>query len=121
MSSPYLQGGNLRVSLCFVRQSEQGDAYKLSTKGFGVLPSTTRVKKVADLLVTYADSPLSIFMGYHTLLPGMSRGFERTRVAGFEPAHEGVKVLCLTTWLYPMTRAGLEPATHGLKVRCSTD
>ena len=22
-------------------------------------------------------------------------------VAGFEPAHEGVKVPCLTTWLYP--------------------
>lgn len=25
-----------------------------------------------------------------------------TRVAGFEPAHEGVKVLCLTAWLYPI-------------------
>ena len=24
-----------------------------------------------------------------------------TRVAGFEPTHEGVKVPCLTAWLYP--------------------
>ena len=52
VSSPHLQGENLRVSLCFVRQSKQGCAYKLLTKGFGVLLSTTRVKKVADRLVT---------------------------------------------------------------------
>ena len=25
----------------------------------------------------------------------------RTGVAGFEPTHEGVKVPCLTAWLYP--------------------
>lgn len=75
VSSPYLQGENLRVSLCFVRQSEQDDAYKLSTKGFGVLLSTTRVKKVADRFGHYADSPLSIFIGYHTLFPGIVSRF----------------------------------------------
>ena len=47
VSDLHLQTENLRVSLCFVRQSEQGNAYKLSTKGFGVLLSTTRVEKVA--------------------------------------------------------------------------
>ena len=26
----------------------------------------------------------------------------RTGVAGFEPTHEGVKVPCLTAWLYPI-------------------
>ena len=26
-----------------------------------------------------------------------------TGVAGFEPTHEGVKVPCLTAWLYPKT------------------
>ena len=70
VSSPHLQGETLRVSLRFVCQSEQGSAYKLSTKDFGVLPSTTRVKKVADRFGHYADSPLSIFIGYHALLPG---------------------------------------------------
>ncbi|OJG68601.1 hypothetical protein RV11_GL002891 [Enterococcus phoeniculicola] len=25
----------------------------------------------------------------------------KTGVAGFEPTHEGVKVPCLTAWLYP--------------------
>ena len=46
VSNPHLQGENLRVSLRFVRQSEQGSAYKLSTKDFGVLLSTTRVPKM---------------------------------------------------------------------------
>ena len=34
-----------------------------------------------------------------------------TGVAGFEPTHEGVKVPCLTAWLYPniMEREGFEP------------
>jgi hypothetical protein len=26
---------------------------------------------------------------------------KKTGVAGFEPTHEGVKVPCLTAWLYP--------------------
>ena len=35
----------------------------------------------------------------------------RTGVAGFEPTHEGVKVPCLTAWLYPneMEESGFEP------------
>ena len=35
-----------------------------------------------------------------------------TGVAGFEPTHEGVKVPCLTAWLYPNNRMegeGFEP------------
>ena len=47
VSSPHLQGENLRVSLRFACQSEQGGAYKLLTKDFGVPLSTTRVEKVA--------------------------------------------------------------------------
>ena len=33
-------------------------------------------------------------------------------VAGFEPTHDGVKVRCLTAWLYPkkkMEESGFEP------------
>ena len=26
---------------------------------------------------------------------------ELARVAGFEPAHDGIRIHCLTTWLYP--------------------
>ncbi len=36
----------------------------------------------------------------------------RTGVAGFEPTHEGVKVPCLTAWLYPnemVEESGFEP------------
>ena len=29
-----------------------------------------------------------------------------TGVAGFEPTHEGVKVPCLTAWLYPKKNGG---------------
>ena len=34
-----------------------------------------------------------------------------TGVAGFEPTHEGVKVPCLTAWLYPkkVEESGFEP------------
>ena len=35
-----------------------------------------------------------------------------TGVAGFEPTHEGVKVPCLTAWLYPNKRANDENRTH---------
>ena len=51
----------------------------------------------------YADSLSSIFISYRTLLPRINSRFWDTRVAGFEPAREGVKVLCLTAWLYPKT------------------
>ena len=30
-------------------------------------------------------------------------------VAGFEPTHDGVKVRCLTTWLYPIIDKSGEP------------
>ena len=39
----------------------------------------------------FADLCLTTWLYRHQL----------TGVAGFEPAHEGVKVLCLTAWLYP--------------------
>ena len=74
VSSPHLQGENLRVSLWFVCQSKQGGAYKLSTKDFGILLSTARVEKVAMYISHYA-----------------------VRVTGFEPAYEGVKTFRLTT------------------------
>ena len=59
-------------------------------------------------------------------------------MAGLEPANEGVKVPCLTTWLHPCVRRqkegpepllrpfslmgwemGLEPTTLGTTIRCS--
>ena len=58
-------------------------------------------------------------------------------VAGLEPTHDGVKVRCLTAWLYPIvlysdrfsailycqkklaSPQGFEPRTHGLEGRCS--
>ena len=36
-----------------------------------------------------------------------------TRVAGFEPANDGIRIRCLTTWRYPIMVAeeGFEPPT----------
>ena len=45
----------------------------------------------------------------------------RTGVAGFEPTHEGVKVPCLTAWLYPNKEGrmmGIEPTNAGATIRC---
>ena len=44
-------------------------------------------------------------------LPIPPRRQSITGVAGFEPTHEGVKVPCLTAWLYPneMEESGFEP------------
>ena len=43
-----------------------------------------------------------------------------TGVAGFEPTHEGVKVPCLTAWLYPIKRrmTRIELASAGATSRC---
>ena len=43
-----------------------------------------------------------------------------TGIAGFEPAHEGVKVPCLTAWLYPIKGrlVGIEPTNAGATIRC---
>ncbi len=45
-------------------------------------------------------------------------------VAGLEPAHDGIKTRCLTTWRHPNKEmagvAGLEPAHDGIKTRCLT-
>ena len=41
-----------------------------------------------------------------------TRNVLKTGVAGFEPTHDGVKVRCLTAWLYPkkkMEESGFEP------------
>ena len=58
-------------------------------------------------------------------------------IEGFEPSNDGVKVRCLTAWLYPIvlysdrisailycqkklaSPQGFEPRTHGLEGRCS--
>ncbi len=46
-----------------------------------------------------------------SLLLHYIKRFDLTGVAGFEPTHEGVKVPCLTAWLYPknMEESGFEP------------
>ena len=53
-----------------------------------------------------------------------------TRVAGFEPANDGIRIRCLTAWRYPIIPtnqldlrpglAGFEPANAGVKVLCLT-
>ncbi len=49
--------------------------------------------------------------------------FRKARVAGFEPANDGIRIRCLTTWRYPIKKTGLagfEPANAGVKVLCLT-
>ena len=43
------------------------------------------------------------------------------RVAGFEPASDGIRIHCLTTWLYPKVMGwmmGFEPTRDGATTRC---
>ena len=44
-------------------------------------------------------------------------GFLLARVAGFEPAHDGIRIHCLTTWRYPNIEmgwvVGFEPTHTG--------
>ena len=44
-------------------------------------------------------------------------------LGGFEPTNDGVKVRCLTAWLYPYKKmvegSGFEPPTPALEERCS--
>ena len=54
------------------------------------------------------------------------------RVAGFEPANDGIRIRCLTAWRYPIMKffrefpsletrvAGFEPANDGIRIRCLT-
>ena len=51
----------------------------------------------------------------------LNRSLRTTGVAGFEPTHEGVKVPCLTAWLYPNKEGrmmGIEPTNAGATIRC---
>ena len=61
----------------------------------------------------YRSRPSIIKIKYPKIFFFLSRIYDlRTGVAGFEPTHEGVKVPCLTAWLYPkseMEREGFEP------------
>ena len=48
---------------------------------------------------------------------------EMAGVLGFEPRHDGIKIRCLTAWLYPkdyiMGRLmGIEPTNAGTTIRC---
>ena len=47
------------------------------------------------------------------------------RVAGFEPAHDGIRIHCLTTWRYPIVSfikvgwiVGFEPTHNGATIHC---
>ena len=47
--------------------------------------------------------------------------YKKTGVAGFEPTNDGVKVRCLTAWLYPKKKGrprGIEPPNVGATNRC---
>ncbi len=43
-------------------------------------------------------------------------------VLGFEPRHDGIKIRCLTAWLYPNVKMGrlmgIEPTNAGTTIRC---
>ena len=42
-------------------------------------------------------------------------------VAGFEPAHDGIRIHCLTTWRYPNVMGwvvGFEPTHAGITILC---
>ena len=41
-------------------------------------------------------------------------------VLGFEPRHDGIKIRCLTAWLYPKRGRpmGIEPTNAGITIRC---
>ena len=47
---------------------------------------------------------------------------ELARVAGFEPAHDGIRIRCLTAWRYPNIFmgwiVGFEPTHNGATTRC---
>ena len=40
---------------------------------------------------------------------------ELARVAGFEPAHDGIRIHCLTTWRYPINGVGSGDRTHACR------
>ena len=58
------------------------------------------------------------------------RAFSLARVAGFEPAHDGIRIHCLTAWRYPNAYlycltclqmgwiVGFEPTHNGATTRC---
>ena len=58
------------------------------------------------------------------------RVFSLARVAGFEPAHDGIRIHCLTAWRYPNAYlycltclqmgwiVGFEPTHNGATTRC---
>ena len=58
------------------------------------------------------------------------RAFLLARVAGFEPAHDGIRIHCLTAWRYPNAYlycltclqmgwiVGFEPTHNGATTRC---
>jgi hypothetical protein len=73
---PHLQGENLRVSLWFDVPKVTRQRLQTINEKLWLFLSTTCVEKVADLMVTYADSPSSIFIGYHTLFPGVCLRFQ---------------------------------------------
>ena len=77
------------------------------------------------------------FMCNHWSSPGNAkdpkhslRAFLLARVAGFEPAHDGIRIHCLTAWRYPNAYlycltclqmgwiVGFEPTHNGATTRC---
>ena len=77
------------------------------------------------------------FMCNHWSSPGnakdpkhLLRAFSLARVAGFEPAHDGIRIHCLTAWRYPNAYlycltclqmgwiVGFEPTHNGATTRC---
>ena len=95
----------------------------------GIRTPDTLLKRQVLCLLSYWGRQIYVKAESQVHLAGM---------AGLEPADEGVKVPCLTTWLHPYLKnirdwdrsqsliclgwvKGLEPSTPGTTIRCSAN
>lgn len=73
---PSFTGDPARVLVVLFAKGNKAMLTNYRRKTLAFFSSTTCVEKVADLLVTYADSPSSTFIGYSILLPGICLRFQ---------------------------------------------
>ena len=54
-------------------------------------------------------------LGYVAILPEMNPALYVARVAGFEPAHDGIRIRCLTAWRYPNDQIKSNGVDRGIR------
>ena len=59
-------------------------------------------------------------LGYVAIRSLQKQTSKLARVAGFEPAHDGIRIHCLTAWRYPNVGwiVGFEPTYTGATTLC---